>query len=139
MNHLFVWRSLIAGWVSLLVAMAVDYFIIPHNPPYASEIGLPTAFVFFGGIFSLYFLADFLLLVVPCFLYLKKRGRPVRRWRWVAVGVVLFVASVPFWSLVSNHWVVSDVIYGSVLGGISGFVSFHLLIGKTHGAKIPRE
>lgn len=110
--------------------MAVDFFIIPHNPPHTSEIGIPAAYVFFGGLFSLYFLADFLLLVVPCFLYLRRVRRPVQRWPWIALGVILYVTSAPFWSGVSNHWVASDIIYGSVLAAMSGFASFYFLLDR---------
>lgn len=130
MKSLALWNSLFAGWVSLVVALAVDFFLMPHE--IVSEVGTFAAFLFYGAILSLCFFADFLLLIVPSHVYLRRKIAVVDRSFAVSIGTLLFAISVPVWCILADHMVISDMVRFTVFGAISGFVSFYLLVRDLH-------
>jgi hypothetical protein len=119
--------SAIAGWAALVVADAIVEFIESHGPDYSPELGPFGAYIFFGFFFSLYYFADFVLLAVPAYFFLRTRQSPVHLGVWIVFGAATFALSVPVWSFIGADLNTTETIYCAVLAAIAGSASFYVL------------
>ena len=87
-------KSALGGWFALAAVFTAYILLGSRDPQFAPEIGPAGAFVFFGGILSIFYILDFLMIVVPYFLVFHRRFRlnPVKRG---ICGTALFCLSVP--------------------------------------------
>jgi hypothetical protein len=118
--------SAIAGWAALAIAYSIEAFIALHGANCA-PLGPFGTYIVFELFFSLYYLADFLLLSLPAYFFLRRRQAPVHRGVWTFCGAVIFALSVPVWSYVGADLNTPDMIYCAVLAAIAGSASFYVL------------
>ena len=64
--------SALAGWATIEIPLAIEFFLIPHGSNFAPEIGPVATFVVFSVGLTIGFLILFLVLAVPLRLLLAK-------------------------------------------------------------------
>lgn len=127
-------KSVIGGWLAFAAFFTAYILIGSRDPYFALEIGPVGAFVFFGGIFSLFYLLNFLLIVVPYFLifHMRSSPHPALRGLW---GAAMFCLSVPLWIFATNsspHNIPWCMAFAAVAGAAS-FMSLRSSIVTSKG------
>jgi len=119
--------SVMYGWASWLIAFAIWVFLLPQLSGGTAPFGRPVAYVLFGGLYSVFYLLDYLVLVPLAYAALVMFWPASRPWQWAALGGVLFALSVPLWDAAFDHHVIGDTIVGCILGAIAGGTAFYWL------------
>jgi hypothetical protein len=125
--------SALVGWLGFVIVWAGYIFVLPHGPHFAPEVGPSGAFVIFGLVYSFFYLLDFLLIAVPCFLllyYPRIQSRPLLRG---ICGAVMFSLTVPFWFFLSRTDT-TDMGFCIVFAAVAGAASFIMLRPSTFSA-----
>ena len=116
--------SVIYGWLSWLLVFAIRMLVDNGS---TAPFNRPTAFVLFSGFYSVFYILDYLILVPVVYLVLTRVWPTARAWHWAALGAALFAVSAPLWEAAFEHNVLSDKIFGSVLGAIAGAAACYML------------
>jgi hypothetical protein len=86
--------SAFAGWAALEIALAIPFFVIPHGPNFAPEIGPAATFVVFSLAFTSGYLALFVVMAVPLrLLVVRTEGSIAKRLLPLASGVAFALVS----------------------------------------------
>ncbi len=113
-----------AGWISLIGSLAFYIFGLPHAPGFAPEIGPFGSFIVFSIYFSLLFFGNFVLVGLPFFLIARSLSKCKGPFQSALVGAILFSFTFPVWVCARFAIRFDSILFGVVLGFISGFVSF---------------
>ena len=122
--------SALTGWLAVAIFLATYIFVLPHGTHFAPEVGPGGAFIIFGGILSCFYLLDFLLITVPCRLFLPRRIWPGPLLRGIC-GAALFCLSVPLWGFASASLSDNDMPFFLALAAVAGAASFVVLKPST--------
>jgi hypothetical protein len=118
----------LGGWVAYTAADAIYVFIIPHGAGFAPEIGPLASFIFFAAIFTVFYIAEFVLIGIPGLLILYHFGRALPLWFCGVFGAALFVISMLLWAFIAAACGVlfdsSDRWFILSLASIAGFAAF---------------
>ncbi|HXA79970.1 MAG TPA: hypothetical protein VNV14_01770 [Opitutaceae bacterium] len=125
-----IFISLLAGWLSLVGSFGAWVFLPIHGYGFAPEIGPLGASLFFGGIMTLLYIADF---TVAIFVYFLVSGSALARAKPYMLGLIgacLFGLTVPLWcALFSGAWrgIGYNSLYFLPYALLSGFFAFYIL------------
>jgi len=114
-----------AGWAALETTFAICFFVIPHGPNFAPEIGPAGTFVVFSLAFTIGYLAPFIILAVPMrLLAVKVESTTTKRLLPLVSGVAFALASGAFVWLDSSA---RDAYFPAILFAVAGFVCMTVL------------
>jgi hypothetical protein len=109
-----------AGWAALEATEAFVFFIVPHGPNFAPEIGPAGTFMVFSLAFTIGYLALFIILAVPMrFLAVKVESTTTKRLLPLVSGATFALASGAF------VWLDSSALgtyFVAMLFAVAGFV-----------------
>lgn len=107
-----------AGWAALETTLAVWFFVIPHGSNFALEIGPAASFAVFSWVYTIGYLALFILLVLPMTILLTKVESTIaKRLLPLASGAVFgLVWGAYVWLTNSTRNAYSEAILFSVAG-----------------------
>lgn len=131
--------SLSMGCAASLITLAFDFFLLPHGPEFAPEIGLVGSYLF-SSIFCVFILfVEFIFIGTPVFFSMRKwRSGPNRFGRALILGAVVSL-TLPLGNDVIFGFTSDGLLLAVAIGFISGFVySFSLdslYARKSEGAK----
>ena len=116
--------SALAGWATLLVALAALVFSRPQEPP---TVGYTGAFVVWGIIFSVFYLVDFALVAVLYHRLLRPWLQSLAWWWQSLVGAGLFaLVALPF-AAVYGSFLLPELEFCCGTAALCGFVCFLVL------------
>jgi hypothetical protein len=115
----------LTGLSILILALATQFFVLPHGPNSAPEMGPLGTFFVFSLLFSVSYVCIFLVAAIPSFLVLYARIEHIRLWQWLLYGGTLFGFGIPilnrFFSGPTNF---GSTMYEAALGSAAGIASF---------------
>ena len=126
--------SALVGWLALVIVWAGYVFAVPHGPHFAPEVGPFGAFIVFGLVYSTFYLLDFILIVVPYFLFFHRRIHPGIVLRGI-LGAALFCLSVPCWFFACSTDR-TDMFFCMAFAAVAGAASFVVLRPSTFTANV---
>lgn len=118
----------LAGWIMLVVVLGIDYFVIPHGPGFAPEMGRFATFLVFGLLFSASYLCVFIACGIPFHWLLRSRiGRA--HWRvWSICGCAIFgIGIMVFNRIFSGPTDFGSRIFEFLMGCLAGIAVFSVL------------
>ena len=111
----------LTGWAVLIAAEALYYFLFPHAPGFASELGVPRAFVFFSLYYSVIYVPIFCATLM---LYVKARSGLLLS---ALIGGVMFALLEPLATKILLHPRSWHLNWISAIWFLAGLVAFGAL------------
>ncbi len=114
----------LAGWATLLAALAALVFSSSHEPPTLGYVG---AFEIWSLVLSLFYVGDFVVIVALYYLALRPWVQTLSSWVRALIGAGLFCMSVPLFSMAGTHLRWQELLFCCGLAATIGFVCFLVL------------
>lgn len=114
----------LAGWLIMILLFGACMWVLSFSGSESPELGRWGFFYVFAMVLTVYFLADFFLLAVPCY-FILLRFPELKTRTWMLCGAGLFAASVPVWQIISSSLKLDDTLFFGALACIGGLATFY--------------
>lgn len=116
-----------AGWAALECMFAVWVFVVPHGPNFGPEIGLEASFMVFSLVYTIGYLALFIIMALPMKLALMRaQGALAKRLLPLVSGAVFALVSGVFEALNSSAQDAYGVAILFALAGVACMVTLQV-------------